>query len=375
MADFFARLAERAIGQAAALRPVIVPSFAPASVAADLPQDSAVASAPAFGETPEQPTLLQGIPTTLPPERLVTTGPTSRVEDSFPMGDLPAKAETQGQPEAAKAEGASHVATHAASLDHDLEPIASEVPARDRPRPSPLEREQQDTSQAGRRRPFNLGQQPEVSSELEQRPDVPEPLTEQRRPRPPASTPRQREPTGVQDVRTAPADGYAEAEEEIGRAVPRVPHSPTRTLATTSRRQVEPASATASTRPEEPPRVRSPQGISMETEAEGVEEPTARRLISPKEPRAPARVQTLQEAPYSEEQATLSPAIPLTDGRAFDGPRSRSEAQPTIRVAIGRIEIRANIQTPPTAPTAAPRRRGPALPLADYLEQRREGKR
>lgn len=49
---------------------------------------------------------------------------------------------------------------------------------------------------------------------------------------------------------------------------------------------------------------------------------------------------------------------------------------PTIRVAIGRIEVRA-ITRPPAPPTqrTAPARPGSALSLDDYLKQRNGGRR
>jgi hypothetical protein len=60
--------------------------------------------------------------------------------------------------------------------------------------------------------------------------------------------------------------------------------------------------------------------------------------------------------------------------RSEAGPRAASPAQPepTIRITIGRIEVRAE-QQPPRRPV--PARRGPALSLADYLRQRSEGMR
>lgn len=374
MADFLARVAERAIGQAPALQPVNVPVFVPVSFAADLPQDSSVASDLAFEETQEQPTPAQVTPTMLPPERLVPSGPISRVEGRLPTGELQPEAETQDQSES---EPVSYGVTPAPSLGYDFGQGVGEPPEMASPQPR-------------RRHPYHLSEQAEVVPESEERPEVQGPETKQRRPRPPGSALSQREPGTrglVQDARPAPGDDYFESEEEIGRAVPYVPPSPMRRVAI-SRPQPEPLSATPSAQrglasdstavsngPEEPPRVRTPQQISIETETKAVEMPPARRLISPKEPQVAARVQPVQTATYTEEPASLGPTVPLTDRRAFDGPRSRPDAQPTVHVAIGRIEIRASVQAPPTAPPAASRRRGPALPLADYLEQRREGKR
>jgi hypothetical protein len=47
-------------------------------------------------------------------------------------------------------------------------------------------------------------------------------------------------------------------------------------------------------------------------------------------------------------------------------------AEPTIRVTIGRIEVRATAPTPPPAPAARPA--GPRLTLEEYLRRRSEGR-
>lgn len=53
--------------------------------------------------------------------------------------------------------------------------------------------------------------------------------------------------------------------------------------------------------------------------------------------------------------------------------RSAAEAsEPTIRVTIGRIEVRATTPAPPPAPAARPA--GPRLTLEEYLRRRREGR-
>lgn len=372
MADFFARLAERALGRVPVLQPLIVPSFAPVSIAADLPQDTTVASELEFEETREQTTPVQVTPIMPLHRNLAPNGPLSTVEDSVPTDETRPEAKTQ---------------------HYDLEQIPAELPTMTRSRPSPRGREQEDVPRTGRPRLHNLSERAVASPESDERPEVPGLAITAARPRPPPLAPRQRQPitTGfIQDTHTASGD--ADAAEDVGAAVPRRPRSPVRTVAITSRRQPEPASATplaqsrqaldstaASTRLEEPLRVRTPQQINVETEAEAVEGPPARLLANPKEsqpPMAAARVQPLQETPYAEEPAAPGPTIPLTDRRAFNGPGSRPEAQPpTIRVTIGRIEIRASVQAPPTVSKAAPRRRGPALPLAEYLEQRTAGKR
>jgi hypothetical protein len=52
-----------------------------------------------------------------------------------------------------------------------------------------------------------------------------------------------------------------------------------------------------------------------------------------------------------------------------------SPQAPSIRVTIGRIEVRAEFSTPAPAPAPARPARSSPLSLDDYLKQRREGKR
>jgi len=47
-------------------------------------------------------------------------------------------------------------------------------------------------------------------------------------------------------------------------------------------------------------------------------------------------------------------------------------AEPTIRVTIGRIEVRATAPAPPPVPAARPA--GPRLTLEEYLRRRSEGR-
>jgi hypothetical protein len=69
------------------------------------------------------------------------------------------------------------------------------------------------------------------------------------------------------------------------------------------------------------------------------------------------------------------------DGRGGRGVRSRTAweegqagqaPEPTIRVTIGRIEVRATAPAPPPAPAARPA--GPRLTLEEYLRRRNEGR-
>ncbi|MDW7725685.1 MAG: hypothetical protein SCH70_01000 [Candidatus Methanoperedens sp.] len=52
-----------------------------------------------------------------------------------------------------------------------------------------------------------------------------------------------------------------------------------------------------------------------------------------------------------------------------------SSAEPTIKVTIGRVEVRAIIPSAPIAPASHARTRNPTLSLNDYLKQRNEGRR
>lgn len=54
-------------------------------------------------------------------------------------------------------------------------------------------------------------------------------------------------------------------------------------------------------------------------------------------------------------------------------PAVKSETAPTIRVTIGRIEVRAKMPPPSKTQRAAPVKTSPTLSLNDYLKQRSEG--
>jgi hypothetical protein len=56
-------------------------------------------------------------------------------------------------------------------------------------------------------------------------------------------------------------------------------------------------------------------------------------------------------------------------------PTAAPKPTPTIKVTIGRIEVRAIMPPAPPAPRTKPARTGPTLSLEDYLKQRNEGRR
>lgn len=98
--------------------------------------------------------------------------------------------------------------------------------------------------------------------------------------------------------------------------------------------------------------------------------------LSPEEsPRRPVRTRTERAAePIRPQIATEAPSPP----KPTSFPRRREPAEPpTIRVTIGRIEVRAeqSSQPAPTQTRRQPARRRPALSLDDYLAKRNEGGR
>jgi len=73
-------------------------------------------------------------------------------------------------------------------------------------------------------------------------------------------------------------------------------------------------------------------------------------------------------APHVESVTPVTPATPTVSPPV-------SQSAPTIRVTIGRIDVRAVMPPAPPAPRSRPSRPGPTLSLEDYLQQRREGRR
>ena len=97
------------------------------------------------------------------------------------------------------------------------------------------------------------------------------------------------------------------------------------------------------------------------------------------EPAAPPAKTEPARSPGGPE--TFGEPVPVrTDGRPPVEPlfmepsvhQTKGDQGPTIRVTIGRVEVRAAL--PPATPQRAPVRRRPALPLEQYLKRRSEGK-
>jgi hypothetical protein len=68
--------------------------------------------------------------------------------------------------------------------------------------------------------------------------------------------------------------------------------------------------------------------------------------------------------------AETTPIQPAVTREPIVAPQQRQSAEPTIRVTIGRIEIRANTPQPQTQTMPQQPRFQPALTLDDYLKQR-----
>ena len=104
-----------------------------------------------------------------------------------------------------------------------------------------------------------------------------------------------------------------------------------------------------------------------EERGEPIDERQARLLV-PDRTRNPGLAIPFEAANNSARRESLQPAqADLTNLEASHQP-------PTIRITIGRVEVRA-VQAPPTAPARPAPRPAPALSLADYLKGRNEARR
>jgi hypothetical protein len=145
--------------------------------------------------------------------------------------------------------------------------------------------------------------------------------------------------------RRAPiADPVAETESII---TPPTVESPSRMRETRPVRSPDPADDTPSGMASVDPGTDRAQPATPRADDDGTESP-ASRLTVPMRAAAQTSRQALAREPTSERRA------------------NDDEAAPTIRVTIGRIDVRAI--TPP-APPPAPARPGPTLSLRDYLRQ------
>jgi hypothetical protein len=122
-------------------------------------------------------------------------------------------------------------------------------------------------------------------------------------------------------------------------------------------------------------------------------------IVSERPPAAPARRrQPVHHFPTRPAAIAIAAAEALRDSRAdsptqgaraddspyppaaapapmSDGPAMTSQSAPTIKVHIGRIEVRAVMAAPPPAARPPAAKPVPSLALKDYLKHRREGRR
>jgi hypothetical protein len=104
---------------------------------------------------------------------------------------------------------------------------------------------------------------------------------------------------------------------------------------------------------------------------------TALKTVAAAEARAPDVESPMESARRTERSthttsvSTATPQRPAVLAR----PLRNDQAAPTIKVHIGRIEVRAVTTPPPATPRPAASKPVPSLALKDYLRHRREGRR
>jgi hypothetical protein len=89
----------------------------------------------------------------------------------------------------------------------------------------------------------------------------------------------------------------------------------------------------------------------------------------------PPRTRHADHAPPHGVAAVLAPAAPIvarTPAHALPAPSAARAELPTVRVHIGRLEVRADVQEQPLRAERAPAPRPQELSLSDYLRGRRE---
>jgi hypothetical protein len=219
----------------------------------------------------------------------------------------------------------------------------------------------------------------------------------------PASAPAERGVTPIREDRRSLSPGMPKRPQRAPDAQPE-PHHPAESGP--ARRDVDTASS-GGVLPEDLPSDPSSDPSSDPLLAEGFSAWATSRpiktLVNPGEgatlppvpsPGARASASTRGDIPGPkatlDRPASPAAALPITprivhpqlNAHAEPGPQEPRVAapeppSPTIRVAIGRIEVRAITPPPPMPPAQrrAPARPGPALSLDDYLEQRNGGQR
>lgn len=364
MTDFLTRLAERALGVASVVQPLIVSRFAPGPALVGeappgLEQEEAVESA---GEgTQERETLKDVSPPASPPPILVSEGAPPSVMPNPPQRETPdigPPLRRHIEPNIDESESTSSlvaptpyraVPDTASPTDHRVEPDVEEedqgpalpvlqgVPSVVTPTAS--QRPTPETRSASSRRAESGPMEP-AEARPSQRRVGPQALeTSMPIPRPVGS---EGSPVGERSMGGFPTRLEPPVEEEDGPSPPPEPSPGIPKDVSGSQRTSKPSRPERRQVPEAPPSTTYPQ-----------------RSLVPRvlRPNIAARREPARSRP--DEQGVALPELP--------------SSPPTVRVTIGRVEVRAIL--PPTSPPPRipPARRGPALSLDDYLKQRNEG--
>ena len=369
MTNFLTRLAERALGVASVVQPLIVSRFAPGPALVGeappgLEQEEAVESAGEGTQALFEREILKDVsPPASPPPILVSEGAPPSVMPNPPQRETPDTGLPSGrriEPNVRELGGTSLSVTptpHRAvpdtesPPDHHVKPDAGEedqgpaLPAfQDVPSvttPTVSQRPTPETRSASSRR-AESGPMEQAEARPSQRrigPQAPETFVPI-----PRLVRSEDSPAGERSTGSFPTALEPPVEEDDGPSLPPEPSPETSKEVSESQRASRPSRPERRQVPEAPPSTTSPQ------------RPLVPRVLRPNiaARREPAR-------PMPEEQEGALPELP--------------SSPPTVRVTIGRVEVRAIL--PPTSPPPRipPARRGPALSLDDYLKQRNEGQR
>jgi hypothetical protein len=388
MAEFISRLAERALGVAPVVQPLIASMFAPEPTGRSLDlewdsEDTASSGAPDWVQSPPA----------------VEPLPARDAPKGIPEDTAMVQREEQG--------ASAHITSPPTSGTSDISPDPH-PPAESGPSERRITRGQEDRDVAVPTEPNHLHRMPEAAE-----PDLSED----------GVAPRQEDQRNSSS--TTPGSFRKTPESRLGLAQPGEPGSLERraasgeggqnlSRATTRRSRTPPETRPATLHHAEPgPTQRDalstsqralPESLPFSPPSTGDESGQAvfrpiRTLVDhgygatqPPVPSPGTEAPLEANGGTSEPEATLAPpavASPVTprmvrprpNGHLERGSRESGVAAPgppapTIRVAIGRIEVRA-ITPPPTSPARreTPALPSPALSLDDYLKQRNEGQR
>jgi len=368
MTDFLTRLAERALGVASVVQPLIVSRFAPGPALAGeappgLEQEEAVESAGEGTQALFERETLKDSPPASPPPILVSEGAPPSVMPNPPQRETPdigPPLRHRVEPNVRELGGTSLSVTptpHRAVPDtesppgHRVKPDAGEEdqgPAlpvlQDVPSVTTPTASQRPTPET-RSAPPSLAES-SPAEPVEARPS-------QRRvgseaPETFAPIPRlvrsEDSPAGERSTRSFPTPLEPPVKEEDGPIPPPEPSPETPKQVSESQRASRASRPERRQVPEAPPSTTSPQS------------PLVPRVLRPN---IAARREPARSRP--DEQGVALPELP--------------SSPPIVRVTIGRVEVRAILLPTSPPPRIPPARRGPALSLDDYLKQRNEGQR